>query len=88
MIANLDMAICVDTSVAHLVGAVGKPVWLLNRYNTCWRWLTGREDSPWYPGMRIFRQPSMGDWDSVIADVKQSLALAVSSSSSDSRGKQ
>jgi Flp pilus assembly protein TadD len=79
LIANLDMAICVDTSVAHLVGAVGKPVWLLNRYNTCWRWLTGREDSPWYPSMRIFRQPSLGDWDSVIADVKQSLALAVSS---------
>jgi len=88
LVANLDMAICVDTSVAHLVGAVGKPVWLLNRYNTCWRWLTGREDSPWYPSMRIFRQPSLGDWDSVIADVKGALALAASSSISDSRGRQ
>jgi tetratricopeptide (TPR) repeat protein len=78
LVANLDMAICVDTSVAHLVGAVGKPVWLLNRYNTCWRWLTEREDSPWYPSMRIFRQPSMGDWDSVIADVKRALAQVVS----------
>jgi tetratricopeptide (TPR) repeat protein len=78
LIANLDMAICVDTSVAHLVGAVGKPVWLLNRYNTCWRWLSGREDSPWYPSMRIFRQPSMGEWDGVIADVKRALVQVVS----------
>jgi tetratricopeptide (TPR) repeat protein len=78
LVANLDMAICVDTSVAHLAGAVGKPVWLLNRYNTCWRWLTEREDSPWYPGMRIFRQPSPGDWDSVIAEVKRALAQVAS----------
>jgi tetratricopeptide (TPR) repeat protein len=74
LVENLDMAICVDTSVAHLVGAVGKPVWLLNRYNTCWRWLMGRVDSPWYPSMRIFRQPTLGDWTSVIAEVKRALA--------------
>jgi tetratricopeptide (TPR) repeat protein len=70
---QLDLAICADTSTAHLVGAIGKPVWLLNRYNTCWRWLRDRKDSPWYPGMRLFRQPSLGDWDSVIAEVKTAL---------------
>ena len=74
LIEQLDLVISVDTSVAHLAGAVGKPVWLLNRYNTCWRWLLEREDSPWYPGMRIFRQPRLGDWDSVIAEVKDALA--------------
>ncbi len=70
---NLDLAICVDTSSAHLVGAIGKPVWLLNRFNTCWRWMLDRSDSPWYPTMRIFRQPRLGDWDSVIAKVKLAL---------------
>jgi hypothetical protein len=66
LIEQLDLVIAVDTSVAHLAGALGKPVWLLNRYDTCWRWLLDREDSPWYPTMKIYRQPSMGDWDSVI----------------------
>ncbi len=70
---NLDLAICADTSTAHLVGAIGKPVWLLNRYNTCWRWLLDRKDSPWYPTMRLFRQLKLGDWDSVIAEVKAAL---------------
>lgn len=74
LIDNLDLVICVDTSVAHLAGAIGKPVWLLNRYNTCWRWLMEREDSPWYPTVRIFRQPSFGDWNSVISNIKQALA--------------
>lgn len=83
LIDNLDLVISVDTSVAHLAGAVGKPVWLLNRYNTCWRWFSYREDSPWYPGMRIFRQPAMGDWDGVIQDVKTALEqLAAKSNSS------
>ena len=67
LIANLDLVISVDTSVAHLAGALGKPVWLLNRFDPCWRWLLGRDDSPWYPTLRQFRQPSSGDWDSVIA---------------------
>jgi len=54
---------------------LGKPVWLLNRFDTCWRWLLERSDTPWYPGvMRIFRQPTAGDWDSVIKDVRQALA--------------
>src|SRR6185437_4332208 len=72
---NLDLAICVDTSTAHLIGAIGKPVWLLNRYNTCWRWLMERNDSPWYPTLRQFRQPALGDWDSVIAEVRVALQV-------------
>ena len=66
--------IAVDTSVAHLAGALGKPVWLLNRYDTCWRWLRGRDDSPWYPSLRQFRQPVAGDWASVMAAVRDALA--------------
>lgn len=73
LIQNLDLVICVDTSVAHLAAALGKPVWMLNRFNTCWRWLTEREDSAWYPTLRLFRQPSLGDWDSVIRNVKKAL---------------
>ncbi|MDR1935464.1 MAG: tetratricopeptide repeat protein, partial [Candidatus Accumulibacter sp.] len=56
IVANLDLVISVDTAVLHLAGAMGKPVWLLNRFDTDWRWLLEREDSPWYPTMRIFRQ--------------------------------
>jgi tetratricopeptide (TPR) repeat protein len=66
LVANLDLVITVDTAVAHLAGALGKPFWLLNRFNTCWRWLRDRQDSPWYPTARIFRQPTYGDWASVI----------------------
>jgi tetratricopeptide (TPR) repeat protein len=73
LIENLDLVIAVDTSVAHLAGALGKPVWLLNRFDTCWRWFLDRRDSPWYPTMRIFRQPSAGDWDSVILAVADAL---------------
>jgi hypothetical protein len=51
-------------------------VWLLNRFDTCWRWLSDREDSPWYPTMRIFRQPAFGDWESVIQRVANELAMA------------
>jgi hypothetical protein len=73
LIANLDLVISVDTSVAHLAGALGKPVWLLNRYDAEWRWLDGRTDSPWYPGMRIFGQAGPGDWQEVIAAVAAAL---------------
>jgi len=73
LVENLDLVISVDTSVAHLAGALGKPVWLLNRYDTEWRWLDGRTDSPWYPGMRLFRQSAPGDWDGVIAEVAAAL---------------
>jgi ADP-heptose:LPS heptosyltransferase len=66
LIANLDLVVSVDTSVAHLAGALGKPFWLLSRFNSCWRWLLDREDSPWYPTARIFRQSSYGDWTPAI----------------------
>lgn len=77
LIDQLDLVISVDTSVAHLAGALGKPVWLLNRFDTCWRWMTERDDSPWYPTMKIFRQPSAGAWDSVIASVRAELQRLV-----------
>jgi hypothetical protein len=67
IIANLDLVVSVDTAVAHLAGAMGKPVFLLDRYDNCWRWLHGRTESPWYPTMRIFRQHRMGDWTGAIA---------------------
>jgi tetratricopeptide (TPR) repeat protein len=69
LVAELDLVISVDTVIAHLAGALGRPVWLLNRFDTCWRWMYDRTDSPWYPTMRIFRQPRPGDWDSVIREV-------------------
>lgn len=69
----LDLIVAVDTSVAHLAGALGRPVWLLNRFNTDWRWLRDRADSPWYPTMRIFRQPAPRDWESVLIAVRDAL---------------
>ena len=54
LVANLDLVISVDTAVAHLAGALGKPVWLLDRFDSCWRWLSGRRDSPWYPKLRVY----------------------------------
>jgi tetratricopeptide (TPR) repeat protein len=77
IVENLDLVITVDTSVAHLAGGLGKPVWILSRYNACWRWLQNRPTNPWYPTARIFGQPSMGDWDSVIAEVGRELALEI-----------
>jgi tetratricopeptide (TPR) repeat protein len=71
LIANLDLIITVDTAMAHLAGALGKPVWLMNRYTTCWRWLLNRSDSPWYPSLRIFRQAALGDWGGVVEQVLQ-----------------
>jgi tetratricopeptide (TPR) repeat protein len=73
LIAALDLVISVDTAVAHLAGALGRPVWLLNRADTDWRWQLERRDSPWYPTMRQFRQPSPGDWGSVVAAVSVEL---------------
>jgi Tfp pilus assembly protein PilF len=74
LIAALDLVIGVDTSVIHLAGAIGMPVWVLNRYDRCWRWLHGRTDTPWYPSMRLFTQPAPGDWRTVVAEVRAALA--------------
>jgi tetratricopeptide (TPR) repeat protein len=75
LVANLDLVISVDTATAHLAGALGKPVWILNRFDTCWRWMLERNDSPWYPGARLFRQPALGDWTSVVEAVRAALAV-------------
>ena len=78
LVAALDLVITVDTSVAHLAGGLGKPVWILNRFDHCWRWLENRDDSPWYPTARLFRQTAPGDWDGVISRVRQALTALVS----------
>jgi Flp pilus assembly protein TadD len=74
LVDNLDLVISVDTSTAHLAGAMGKPVWILNRFDTCWRWLLDRVDSPWYPTVRLYRQKSAGDWRTVVDDVTRDLS--------------
>jgi Flp pilus assembly protein TadD len=76
LIAALDLVVTVDTAIPHLAGAMGRPVWIMNRFDPCWRWLETRADSPWYPSARLFRQPAMGDWDSVIVDVRAELEKA------------
>jgi hypothetical protein len=73
LIRGLDLVIAVDTMVAHLAGALGAPVWTLLPAQCDWRWLADRDDSPWYPSMRLFRQPRAGDWRTVIARVAAAL---------------
>jgi len=73
LVANLDLVISCDTSTAHLAGGLGVPVWILNRFDACWRWLADRDDSPWYPGARLFRQTAPGEWDGVIEQVTSDL---------------
>jgi Flp pilus assembly protein TadD len=82
LVANLDLVISVDTAVAHLAGALGTPVWLLNRFDTCWRWEVERDDTPWYDSLRQFRQPTAGDWDSVVTALAAALAERAGSHSS------
>jgi hypothetical protein len=77
LVAALDLVITVDTAVAHLAGALGRPVWILSRFDACWRWLLDREDSPWYPTARLFRQPSPGRWDGVVDQLGALLASTV-----------
>jgi hypothetical protein len=73
IIAGLDVVISVDTSVVHLAGLAGKPVFLLDRYDGCWRWLSGRLDSPWYRGLTIFRQHRPDDWSGAMTEAAASL---------------
>jgi Flp pilus assembly protein TadD len=73
LIAALDLVIGVDTAVSHLAGALGRPIWVVNRFDSCWRYLMDRPDTPWYPTMRQFRQPRLADWDDVIGQVRRAL---------------
>ncbi|MCB8875935.1 tetratricopeptide repeat protein [Acidisoma silvae] len=74
LVSTLDLVIAVDSAVAHLAGALGKPVWLLDRADPCWRWMLGRRDSPWYPSLTLYRQETPGDWESILAEVRADLA--------------
>jgi ADP-heptose:LPS heptosyltransferase len=71
--SQLDLVISVDTSVAHLAGAMALPLWLLVPFAPDFRWMLDREDSPWYPTARLFRQPRIGDWDGVLARIRDAL---------------
>jgi ADP-heptose:LPS heptosyltransferase len=66
----MDLVVTVDTSVAHLAGAMGRPTLVMLAFNPDWRWFLGRADSPWYPGMRLVRQSAPGDWSGVASEVK------------------
>jgi ADP-heptose:LPS heptosyltransferase len=80
LIHSLDLVISVDTAAAHVAGALGVPVWLLLPFVADWRWLRDRDDSPWYPSMRLFRQSKRGDWDSVLTRVADELRKRANSS--------
>jgi tetratricopeptide (TPR) repeat protein len=75
ILASLDLVISVDTSTAHLAGAMNVPVWILSRDDGCWRWLRDRDDSPWYPSARLFRQRRAGEWDEVLARLADELRV-------------
>lgn len=77
LVQALDLVITIDTSVAHLAGALNAPVWTMLWFAHCWRYLHGRTDTPWYPSMRLFHQPAIGDWSSVVAEVRSALSELV-----------
>jgi hypothetical protein len=77
LIENLDLVITVDSAVAHLAGALGKPVWLLSRFDAEWVWLEERADSQWYPTLTLFRQPRAGDWATVLKNVSAQVEMLV-----------
>lgn len=85
-IVELDLVITVDTAVAHLAGAMGKPVWVLLMFAADWRWIVDRDDTPWYPTMRLFRQTTPGDWAEVIERVRQELERLVERSKQQAAG--
>ncbi len=73
-IKELDLVITIDTVIAHLAGALGKPVWVMLNFDSDWRWLTEREDSPWYPTMKLFRQSKSDDWQGVCQEIFDALS--------------
>lgn len=73
VVARVGLVITVDTMIAHLAGAMNRPTWLLLKHEADWRWMAHRDDSPWYPSMRLYRQPAPGDWDSVVSAVLRDL---------------
>jgi ADP-heptose:LPS heptosyltransferase len=76
LIMNMDVVLSVDTAVAHLAGALGRPVWvMLSQFALDWRWLLDRDDSPWYPSARLFRQPSIGNWAPVVDKIEKFLTF-------------
>jgi hypothetical protein len=73
LIDNLDLVISVDTSTAHLSAAMGKKTWILNRYDSCWRWLIDRKDSPWYSSVTLYRQDETYNWEKILSEVEKDL---------------
>jgi ADP-heptose:LPS heptosyltransferase len=78
IVSWMDLIISIDTSIVHLAGALAKPVWILLSFAADWRWLLDRDDSPWYPTARLFRQPDRGDWTTVIQRVAKELSAYAS----------
>ena len=79
LMMNLDLVVTIDTAVAHVAGAIGVPVWVATPFASDWRWRRDREDTHWYPTMRLFRQRDRNDWDAVFAELALSLAALVRS---------
>jgi len=77
LIMNLDLVIAADTAMLHLAGSLGRPVWLLNRFNSFWPWPAGQNRSPWYPSLRIFAQKDIGDWASAVDEAVEALSQMV-----------